>query len=242
MVNMYHIAICDDDKVVGAEIEKIILDYSKRQAVAVEVDIYSDGINLICEMERGEYYDLVFLDIEMKMKSGIEVGSHIRNIMHNEAIHIVYISSYSNYALKLFKIRPLDFLIKPFDSQAVIEDLEKSLELSAYEGYFFSWKKGWESKKVLVRDILYFCSRNKEVEIHLVDRIETFYGSLEKVYEDLKKWRFFYCHQSYLINYNQVDEFKYDQLIMKNGEIIGISQGKRKNVRAMLQAFDKEDM
>ena len=45
-----------------------------------------------------------------------------------------------------------------------------------------------------------------------------------------------------MINYNQVAEFKYDQLTMKNGEVIGIAQGKRKQVRAMVQEFLQEEM
>lgn len=241
-VKMYHVAICDDDKFIGAEIERVILNYGKEQGSAIDVDVYYDGSTLIEEIKNGEYYDLIFLDIEMKTKSGIEAGAEIRNVMRNESTHIVYISAHTSYALELFKIRPLDFLVKPFGEQEVIEDLKKSMELSAYEGHTFVWKKGWEPRKTLLRDILYFSSRNKQVEMHTKDGVEVFYGSLEKVYQSLADWRFFYCHQAYLINYNQVAEFKYDQLTLKNGEVIGISQGKRKHVRAMIQRFLQEDM
>lgn len=241
-VKMYHIAICDDDKVIGAELERIILNFSRKYGISIEVDVYFDGTTLVQQMEQGDYYDLIFLDIEMKNQSGIEVGTWMRETKHNDATHIIYISAYPSYALKLFKIRPFDFLIKPFREDDVIVDLEKSLKLSKCEGQVFSWKKGRETHKALLRDIFYFCSRNKEVEIHTKDGVERFYGSLEKVASGLTEWRFFYCHQSFLINYNQVAEFKYDRLIMKNGEVIGISQTKRKQVRAMLQTFEKEDL
>jgi len=241
-VKMYHVAICDDDKIIGAEIERMLLNYSKEQGDAIEVDVYFDGSTLINSIEKGEYYDLIFLDIEMRTKSGIEAGTEIRNVMHNEATHIVYISAYSSYALELFKIRPLNFLVKPFGERDVIETLKKSMELSTYEGHTFLWKRGREVRKTLLKDILYFCSQKKQVEIHTKDGVEIFYGSLDKVYQSLTNWRFFYCHQGYLINYNQVAEFKYDQLTLKNGEIIRIAQGKRKEVRAMVQRFLQEDM
>ena len=240
-VKMYHVAVCDDDKIICAEIERIILNYGKEQGNVIQVDVYSDGSTLIEEIEKGEYYDLIFLDIEMKTKSGIEAGTEIRNVLHNESTHIVYISAYTSYALKLFKIRPLDFLVKPFGVQEVIEDLKKSMELAAYEGHTFVWKKGWETRKTLLRDILYFCSRNKQVEMHTKDGVEVFYSSLEKVYQSLADWRFFYCHQAYLVNYIQVVEFKYEQLTLKNGEVIGISQGKRKEVRTMVREFLREE-
>lgn len=239
---MYHVAICDDDKIIGGEIEKKLLSYSKEQGSAIRIDVYFEGSCLIEAIENGEYYDLLYLDIEMKTQSGIEVGSIIRNDMHNESTHIVYISAYTSYAMELFKIRPLNFLVKPFGEKELIETLKKSMELSSYEGHTFEWKKGWETRKTLLKDILYFCSQKKQVEMHTKDGVEEFYGSLENVYKSLADWRFFYCHQGYLVNYNQVAEFKYDQLILKNGEVIGISQGKRKYVRAMVQNFLQEDM
>ncbi len=241
-VKMYHVAVCDDEKIVGAEIERMLLSYSKEQGSAIQVDVYFDGSALIDAINNGEYYDLIFLDIEMKTKSGIEVGKEIRNVMHNESTHIAYISAYTSYAMELFKIRPLDFIEKPFGNQEIIETLKKSMELSAYEGHTFVWKKGWETRKTLLKDILYFCSRNKQVEIHTKDGVEVFYSSLEKVYQSLADWRFFYCHQGYLINYNQVAEFRYDRLTLKNGEVIGIAQGKRKEVREMVREFIKADL
>lgn len=240
--SVYHIGICDDDKIIAAEIERILLAFSKEHGNAIQVDVYSDGSTLLDAMNRNEYYDLIFLDIEMKHKSGMETGAEIRNVMHNEFTHLVFISAFTSYAMELFKIRPLDFLVKPFQEQDVIETLKKSMELSAYEGHTFLWKKGWETRKTLLRDILYFCSRNRQVEMHTKDGVEVFYGSLEKVYQRLANWRFFYCHQGYLVNYNQVTEFKYDQLTLKNGEIIGIAQGKRKQVRAMVREYLKEDI
>ena len=77
--------------------------------------------------------------------------------------------------------------------------------------------------------------------MHTKDGVEVFYSSLEKVYQSLADWRFFYCHQAYLVNYNQVVEFKYEQLTLKNGEVIGISQGKRKEVRTMVREFLREE-
>lgn len=239
---MYRIAICDDDQVIGASIEKIILNYGKNEGLEFETDVYYHGKELIRVFEQGSYYDLLFLDIELGDISGIEIGKWLRNHMKHDSAHIIYISAHSSYALELFKTRPFDFLIKPFNEQDVLADLKKSMELSDYQGKIFTYKKGWETYKIPIRDILYFKCSNKEVEIHTTEGIEVFYSSLEKVYEKLGKWRFFYCHQSFLVNYNQVAEFRYEQLKMRNGEILGISQGKRKQVRYMLQEFAKEDL
>ncbi len=64
-------------------------------------------------MAGGEYFGLIFLDIEMQYVNGIEAGKIIREKMKDELTKIVYISGSDNYAMELFQVRPLDFLIKP---------------------------------------------------------------------------------------------------------------------------------
>lgn len=239
---VYYIAVCDDDKNIGGYIERVILNYGKRENIKFEVDVYFTGEGLIASCQQGEHYDLIFLDIQMEGSTGIEIGNHIRNQLKNDLMHIIYISAHSNYALELFKIRPLDFLIKPFGEKEILDDLKKAIELSNYKGQFFSYTKNWETYKIPLKDILYFKSSNKEVEIYYSDGKDVFYSSLESIYKEVAKWRFFYCHQSYLVNYNQVTVFRYDQLTLKNGEVLGISQGKRKRVRQILQEYEKEDL
>lgn len=239
---MYSIAICDDDRNIGGYIEKVILNYGKQESIKFEVDVYFTGEGLIRSCQQGEHYDLIFLDIEMEGRTGIEIGNHIRNGLKDDLMHIIYISAYSNYALELFKIRPFDFLVKPFSEKEILDDLKKSIELSNYKGQFFFYAKNWKTYKIPVKDILYFKSSNKEVEIYFTDGNDVFYSSLESVYKEVEKWRFFYCHQSYLVNYNQVTIFRYDELTLKNGKVLKISQGKRKKVRQILQEYEKEDL
>lgn len=64
----------------------------------------------ICE---GACFDIVFLDIELPKISGIDIGKKIRDEMHDETTKIVYISGKDSYAMGLFDVRPLNFLIKP---------------------------------------------------------------------------------------------------------------------------------
>lgn len=239
---MYYIAVCDDDKRIGGYIENIILNYGRRESIKLEVDVYFTGEELIANCQQGEYYDLIFLDIEMNGRTGIEIGSYIRNHLKNDLMHIIYISAHSNYALNLFKIRPFDFLIKPFGEKEILDDLKKSMELSNQRGEVFSYTKNRETYKIPIKDILYFKSLNKEVEVSFTSGKDIFYRSLESIYKEVAKWRFFYCHQSYLVNYNQVSIFKYDQLTLKNGEVLGISQGKRKQVRKILSEYEKGDL
>ena len=43
---MYKIAICDDERIIGRQIEGMILNYSERTRLEVEVTVFESGENL----------------------------------------------------------------------------------------------------------------------------------------------------------------------------------------------------
>ena len=58
---------------------------------------------------------MLFLDIELITTDGIQVGKFIREELKNLETTIIYISSKSSYAMQLFQVQPLGFLIKPLE-------------------------------------------------------------------------------------------------------------------------------
>ena len=67
-----------------------------------------------------------------------------------------------------------------------------------------------------------------------------FYGSVQKLYEQLENRGFFMPHKSYLVNYRLVKVFQPDCLLLTNGERIPIAKGKRKEVAKMQLKLEKE--
>ena len=61
-----------------------------------------------------------FLDIQLPDDSGIEIGRFLRKCSTNTNLQIIFISGNPGYAMELFKIRPMDFLIKPFSEKEVL--------------------------------------------------------------------------------------------------------------------------
>ncbi len=119
---MYRIGICDDDKELCAGLEEQIYRIAKELSVKVEVEVWYSGESILHDLENGTQLDLIFLDIELVQKNGISVGRFIRNEMEDIQTHIVYISSKQSYAMQLFKVQPLDFLIKPV-SDGIIKEV-----------------------------------------------------------------------------------------------------------------------
>lgn len=239
---MFRIAVCDDEVTLSSWIEKIILQYEKSKLEVFQVDVYYTGEELCNYLESGVYYDLIFLDIELKLLNGIEVGKKIRDELKNEGTQIVYISAKNSYAMELFKVRPMDFLIKPLKPVYLEETVMKAMELSERTSKLFQYKQGHELHKIQVKEILYFRSLNREIRMVTKNSNIEFYGTLEKIFEELEKYRFFYCHKSYLVNYNHIINFEYTKLTMSNQEVIPISQPKRKLIRDMQKELEIIDL
>lgn len=69
--------------------------------------------------------DVVFLDVEMPGYNGFEVLSRVQK----ETIPAtIFVTAYSQYAVKAFEARALDYLLKPFGQQRFDEALHRVME------------------------------------------------------------------------------------------------------------------
>ena len=116
---MYRIGICDDDKELCSGLEEQIYFIASELSIKADVAVWYSGESVLNDLHKGAQLDLIFLDIELVQADGILVGKFIRNEMEDIHTHIVYISSKQTYAMQLFKIQPLDFLVKPISSEQI---------------------------------------------------------------------------------------------------------------------------
>jgi len=238
---VFSVFICDDDKPVVSQLEQIVISYAEKKSVKIETEVFWSCESLVKQLQTGMQPDLIFLDIEFPKMNGVELGKYIRETMQNETTAIVYISSLQAYAMQLFQIRPLDFLVKPITPQRAADTLEKAITLAGRQSRLFMYHKGHENRRVRVADILYFESRGKEIRIVTQNGEDMFYGSISTVCGPLEKSRFFCPHKSYFVNYYQVSIFTYDALTMSNGDKVPVSQPRRKIVRELQNVYEAED-
>ncbi len=109
---MLRFAICDDESIIYVQLEKMIERISQNYSKKIEIEVFFSGEKLYQFMCEGACFDIVFLDIELPQINGIDIGKKIRDEMHDEITKIVYISGKDSYAMDLFDVRPLNFLIK----------------------------------------------------------------------------------------------------------------------------------
>ena len=243
---MYKIGICDDDKILCSVLEEQIYELSKEIEIKVDVEVWYSGESIQNDLKKGIELDLLFLDIELVQKNGIAVGNFIRNEMENMQTHIVYISSKESYAMQLFKVQPLDFLIKPVSDENIREVLIRSIRQKSSGDTCFEYRKGNSVFRVPVLNIAYFMSMDKKIIIVKKDEkgnysMEEFYGKLKNIADTLPA-DFLTIHQSYIINRAYVSEYSYEMVKMVNGENLNISKPYRKETRSKIRQHQKADM
>ena len=232
---MYHIGICDDSKETCAELEELLCDYGKSHGIPTDITVCYTGEEL-CEhlKNKKNLLDVLFLDIELLTTDGIKVGRFIREELDNLETLIIYISAKSSYAMELFRIQPLDFLIKPLDQHKVEDVMERARKLTERRKGLFEYYSGGIYFKVMYKDILYFVSDNKKIRMVMKDGEKEFTGKLKDIGKTVPV-NFIQIHQSYLINFDCIDECTYETVKMKNGKMLSISQPYRKEVRNQIK-------
>lgn len=238
---MFKIAICDDEQIICSQVENTLLDYSNKTGFKIDIIVFYSGKELYKYMKQGNAFDLIYLDIEMKCMDGLELGKKIRNNMKDHRTDIVYISGKDNYDRQLFDVQPLHFIPKPIDSNKVIADLKLAMTRADKLGGVFAYGKGQESHKVPVKDIIYFESLGREIRIVTVNGEDVFYGVMQNIFKMVSKYQFIRIHRSYIVNYNHISIFRYDEVVMSNKIILPISQGRRKEIKDIQLSIDQEE-
>ena len=204
--------------------------YCKSHSIKENIDTWYSGDSLYTYLKSGNTLDVLFLDIELLGKNGIDVAQDIRNILCDNDMIIIFISSKSSYALELFKIQPLDFLIKPITPTLLEDVMQRCIIIYERNNCKFEYHTKGLHTKLFYKDILYFYSQNKKIVI-VTNKKETFeFNARLKDISSIVPHNFILIHQSYLINLDYVSVCSYECVKMQNGDVLNISQPYRKEV------------
>lgn len=115
-------ALIIDDEALARERLRNLLEGDSRVTVAGEA---SNGASALEQIARHQP-DLLFLDIQMPEKTGIEVASEL-HASGQPLPAIVFVTAYDAFALKAFDLHAADYLLKPFDRARFATALDKAL-------------------------------------------------------------------------------------------------------------------
>lgn len=228
-IKMLNIAVCDDENAMINDIENMLLDVCKKQNIRADIDVFCSGETLGKEVMMGTKYDMIFLDIEMEKVNGIESAKAIRKMDQN--VIFIYVSAHDRYALELFCLDVFAFIKKPIDKEEFRKTFLGAYQRVCNKVFYFTFNYKNEEYKIPCKDILYFESRGRKINIyHLNGRVDEFYGKLSEVETKIAKGKipFLRIHQSYLVNFLLIRARTKVEVILVNGEKLIISEDRQK--------------
>lgn len=228
---MLKVAICDDERLITAKVEELVIAACIDRGILVHTDTFYSGVTLNEYMEMGNEYDIIYLDIEMPQMDGIEYARKLRR--ENTEVMLVYISAHTEYAIQLFDVDTFRFIKKPIDEYAFRDIFNKAYDRIISGNRFFGYYYNKNYYKVRLKSILYFESRGRIINIITAGKREGFYGKLNDVESRLQgeKIQFLRIHKSFLVNMEHVEKLGYDRVVLKNGEELRISEERQKLIQ-----------
>ena len=228
--HMIKVAVCDDETMIAAQMESIILDVCYRENIPVDVDVFYDGESMEKEIWQGTKYDLIYLDIQMENDDGITTAQNVRKT--DENVLLIYVSGYDKYIMELFRLDVFAFIKKPIETESFENTfLDANRKICNQKFYFPFHYKNQESKIPCV-DIMYFESQARKISIHVRNgEVEIFNGKLSEVeaWVDRGKIPFLRIHQSYLVNYHHIKSRSKKEVTLIDGTKLPVSEDRQKN-------------
>jgi DNA-binding LytR/AlgR family response regulator len=157
--------------------------------------------------------DLVFLDIEMPLLSGIDLAALL-----SPDTAIVFTTAYKEHAADSYSFNTIDYLLKPITLKRFITSTKKienyfqnglpaeRKDTEDQDGYFFA-KTGTELRKILLDEILYFESQKEYVRIVTAKFEVLTYRRLKDIEAQLKP-PFARVHNSFIVNIKQLSKIQ----------------------------------
>jgi len=181
--------------------------------------------------------DVVFLDVEMPGKSGLELAKELTD----RNFDIIFTTSHDQYAVQAFKTDAVDYLLKPIDAVELTKAIDRVVNRRK-EKTLHSKITTSENKKITVStlDGVLFIEVNKLTRLeadnvyttlHLEDASKIVASkSLKDFDERLINAGFIRVHKSHLINLAFIKKFyKGDNayVVMKDESIVPVSRSGR---------------
>lgn len=110
--------IVDDERLAIVRLQQIL----ERQGEVEIVGTFTRQPQLLEEFPR-LMPDVAFLDIDMPGMNGLELAATLLNM--NEDLEIVFVTAYDQYALEAFRVKAVDYLLKPVDERTLANTLHR---------------------------------------------------------------------------------------------------------------------
>lgn len=246
---MLKAVIIDDEAKARRILTSFIEEYCLGVTVIGDAPDVVQGVKLI----QKENPDIVFLDIEMPGYNGFQLLEFFDEIN----FEVIFVTAYSEFALKAFQVSAVDYLLKPLQIDQLIKAVEKAEKIrgsSLIKERLETLKLNLEENKIKkivvpvsegslfidVKDITHLKAEGSYVNIFLKDGNKILVSKNIKDYENqlTEQEGFIRTHRSFLVNINYIKSISPDssEASLTSGAVICIARERKNYFTGFLSA------
>jgi DNA-binding LytR/AlgR family response regulator len=212
--------IADDEPLMLSRISELVNQVWPDLEIVARCKNGEEALAAFCQHQP----EVVFLDIRMPGKSGLEVAAEI-----GDTAHIVFVTAYDEYAIAAFESGAADYLLKPVELPRLAEAVQrlrkridakpptapadltllvKSLLEQAKPTEKLRWIRasvGNATRLIHVDDVLFFQSDTKYTRIVLKESEALVRTPLKELIEGLDTEVFWQVHRGSIVNAHVID-------------------------------------
>jgi DNA-binding LytR/AlgR family response regulator len=214
--------IVDDEPLAREEMQELIKDVS-------QMDVVGTFSNALTTMEflKTNQADLIFLDIEMPMVTGLEFAAQLP-----KQILTIFTTAYPQYAFKSYELDAIDYLLKPIDKarlekaiskaeayrRLLSDETEKNF-VQSNTSDFLIIKSDRRFHRLNFSDVRFIEGLKDYVVIYTGNQKLITAMNLKTIHLKMPQHLFIRVSKSYVVNINYVDSFDHRNVYVGESEI-----------------------
>lgn len=231
--NKIIIALCDDNQTAVRQLEELIQEYLEKKKIEAILLSFFDAEELLNYTEE---VDVLFLDIDMPEKDGIQVGWELRK--RGSQCKIIMATGREDRFKETYRFSPFRFATKPFMKDEIEEYLEEVMKtfIGRNKIQFYKARIPYQIEE---RQIQYIRAYDGYVEAKIkgrdaLMRKETSLGKLE---EEVDVCLFYRVNREYMVNMYYIENYKSGIVYVCDLQI-KVSRRNKKDFEKKFQEFD----
>lgn len=227
---MIQIAIVDDDQLDVNKIEKLLSENIDEE---YKISKFLTAESFIEIMEH-KSFDIIFLDIILGKKDGIQVGKII-NQKYPQA-NIIFVSANPAYFKDVYKVTHSYFLTKEFEKERFSDAVKRAVLQIKKEYILIHTKNG--KQKVCLNDIVFLESNLRHTILYFNNGTVTECNiNLKDIEKNLPCQKFVRTHKSFIVNMNYIEKYDRQKVYVSLNCAVPISRNYLDNSREKIACY-----
>lgn len=232
---MLRIAIVEDNTKELSDLKNTLQQWFEKKQLLFEIDEYNSGDEFIDHFDKTEPYHLIFLDIDMPGKNGMETATFIRE--KDTEVLLVFVTYMVQYAVQGYAVSACDFIVKPVIEEQLYAKLNHIIPKIKLRKKIITIQNKTEIIQLKTADIFYIEVYGRKLIFYTKQGKTECYGSLKKMQEILMYNDFVKCNKCYLVNLFYVNRIE-DNVVDVGGHILQISRREKKQFMNCFVQYD----